>query len=370
MVFYFNLISKYFMQNKLNNSENRLKNLSDDRMELERQKKEAEAKLTQISSGMKRLGIITVGSMDNPDAARRVMATLQTQMASMQQDRDSLAAQLSSVKDSLASAELAKGQLEDQLMTINRNLQSNRSDNKTKEIAIMNLEKDVALKTGEITRLLDKVRELDEVVRSKDDNIRSSKSDKDTLAEELERSRQKLEELKGLSDSKLSKAEVNMRALEGDLNRVALVLQQKDGHISALEDKCNGMQRNNGDLEERCASLTMTVEQLNIALEKSAQAEQDWKDKFSGVSRNANEGLSQINQMNEKLRSLQREKQTLEQEKNNIAEKWEAATVTLQDFKRQVQNLSEKNQKLRIEAEDMTRAAIDKQLKMTVSDVH
>lgn len=335
-------------------------------MDLERQKKESEAKLAQISSGMKRLGIITVGSMDNPDAARRVMATLQTQMASMQQDRDSLAAQLSSVKDALTSAEMAKGQLEDQLMTLNRNLQSNRSDNKTKEVAIMNMEKDLALKNGEVTRLLEKVRELEDLVKSKDDNIRATKTDKDSLAEDLERSRQKLEELKGLSDSKLSKAEVNMRALEGDLNRMALVLQQKDGHIAALEDKCNGMQRSNGDLEERCGSLTMTVEQLNIALEKAAQAEQDWKDKFNGVSRNANEGLAQINQMNEKLRSLLREKATLEQERNNLSEKWEAATVTLQDFKRQVQNLSEKNQKLRIEAEDNARAIIDKQLKMTV----
>lgn len=358
-----------FEQNKLNNAENRLKNLGEERVDLERQKKEAESKLAQISSGMKRLGIITVGSMDNPDAARRVMATLQTQMASMQQDRDSLAAQLSSMKDALANSEMAKGQLEDQLMTLGRNLQSNRSDNKAKEVSIMNLEKDLSLKNGEVARLLEKVRELEDAVRGKEDTLRASKSDKDTLVDDLERSRQKLEELKAISDSKLSKAEVNMRALEGDLNRMALVMQQKEGHISALEDKCNGMQRNNADLEERCASLTMTVEQLNISLEKAAQAEQDWKDKFNGVSRNANEGLAQISQMNEKLRSLLREKAALEQEKNNLTEKWEAVTVTLQDFKRQVQSLTEKNQKLRIEAEDMARAAIDKQLKMTVRQI-
>lgn len=350
----------------MSNAENRLKNLGDEKSDLERQKKEAEAKLGQISSGMKRLGIISVGSMDSPDAARRVMATLQTQMASMQQDRDSLAAQLSSVKDTLASTEIAKGQLEDQLLSLNRNMQSVRSDNKGKDVALMNLEKDIALKNGEVSRLLDKVRELEDLVKSKEDSIRASKSDKDNLHEEVEKTRQKLEELKAISDSKLSKAEVNMRALEGDLNRMALVLQQKEGHISAMEDKCNGMQRSNGDLEERCASLTMTVEQLNIALEKASQSEQDWRDKFNGLTRNANEGLSQINQLNERLRSLQREKATLEQDRNNLNEKWEAATVTLQDFKRQVQNLSEKNQKLRQETEDMTRQAIDKQLKMTV----
>lgn len=121
------------------------------------------------------------------------------------------------------------------------------------------------------------------------------------------------------------------------------------------------------DLEERTASLTMTVEQLNISLEKSAQAESDWKDKYHSVSRNASENSAQNSALGEKLRSLQREKAMLEQERANLGEKWEAATAALQDFKRQVALLSDKNQKLRLEAEDMTRNAIDKQLRMAVS---
>jgi chromosome segregation ATPase len=334
---------------------------------LERLKKDAESKLSQISSGFKRLGLSTIGSMDNPEGARRAMATLQTQMASLQQDRDTVLAQLAMTKDTLSAVEMAKTQLEDQITALNRNLQSCRSECKGKETSILNLEKDMALKNGEISRLADKIREFEDLIRSKDETLRTLKTEKETLREEYDKFRQKWEDGKTQNDSKLAKAEVNMRALEGDLNRMSLVLQQKDGHIAALEEKCNSIHRNNSDLEERCASLTMTVEQLNISLEKVAQGEQDWKDKYHSVSRNASENSAQVNQLGEKLRSLQREKAMLDQERNNLNEKWEAATTALQDFKRQVQTLNEKNQKLRLEAEELTRSAIDKQLKAAVS---
>lgn len=113
----------------------------------------------------------------------------------------------------------------------------------------------------------------------------------------------------------------------------------------------------------------MTVEQLNISLEKVSGGESDWKDKYHALSRNAAEGAAQAAGLGEKLKSLQREKAMLEQERGNIAEKWEGATAALQDFKRQVQLLSDKNSKLRLEAEDLTRNAIDKQLRMAVRHV-
>ena len=143
------------LQNKLGTAENRLKNLNEEKVDLERQKKEAESKLSQIQSGLKRMGI-SAGSIDNPDAVRRAMATLQTQMAALQQDRDTLASQLKNTKDQLTNVELAKAQLEDQINLLNRSLQSARADTKAKETAVFNLEKEVALKNGELSRLVDK----------------------------------------------------------------------------------------------------------------------------------------------------------------------------------------------------------------------
>ncbi|XP_021966224.1 rootletin isoform X2 [Folsomia candida] len=353
--------------NKLSSAESKLKVLTDEKSELEQTKKAAESKLSQISSGFKRLGL--AGSIfDSPEAARRAMATLQTQMAALQQDRDTVATQLSATKDALSSLEMVKTQLEDQISALSRNLSSSKADLKGKESSVMTLEKDLALRSGEISRLADKVRELEDAMKARDDSVRVLKGEKEALRDDHERGRAKWEESKSQNDSRLAKAEVNMRALEGDLNRMALVLQQKEGHISALEEKCNGMARSNADLEERTASLTMTVEQLNISLEKSAQAESDWKDKYHSVSRNASENSAQNSALGEKLRSLQREKAMLEQERANLGEKWEAATAALQDFKRQVALLSDKNQKLRLEAEDMTRNAIDKQLRMALAE--
>jgi len=330
-------------------------------------KKEAESKLNQIASGFKRLGVATGGSMDNPESARRIMTVLQTQMAAMQQDRDTLASQLAATRDTLSATEISKSHLEDQLQQLNRNLQSCRGEAKTKDAMILNFEKDVALKNGELTRLADKVRECEDQCKSKDETIRILRLDKDAVKEEWDRARQKWEDGRAQYDSKWTKAEVNMRALEGDLNRMALVLQQKDAHTQSLEEKIAMIQRNNADLEERCGSLSMTVEQLNMSLEKLTQGEQEWKDKFHNASRHASENLTQVNHLNEKLRSYQRDKATLEQERNALNEKWEATTAALQDYKRQVQLLNEKNHKLKLQSEEVTRKTIDKQIRMTVS---
>lgn len=221
--------------------------LTDEKSELEQTKKAAESKLSQISSGFKRLGL--AGSIfDSPEAARRAMATLQTQMAALQQDRDTVATQLSATKDALSSLEMVKTQLEDQISALSRNLSSSKADLKGKESSVMTLEKDLALRSGEISRLADKVRELEDAMKARDDSVRVLKGEKEALRDDHERGRAKWEESKSQNDSRLAKAEVNMRALEGDLNRMALVLQQKEGHISALEEKCNGMARSNAGI--------------------------------------------------------------------------------------------------------------------------
>ena len=335
-------------------------------MNLERLKKDSDSKLAQIQSGFKRLGIST-GSMDNPDSARRGMQALQTQMASLQQDRDTVASQLAHSRDALVAIEMTRQQLEDQLAQVTRTLHTSRTENKAKDTVVFNIEKDLALKNTELTRMADRIREMEDTVKSRDDAIRSLRSDKEMQKEELEKIRQRLDEGRAQYDSKWAKAEVQIRALEGDLNRATIVLSQKDSHIQALEEKCSVMHRNVSELEERCASLTMTVEQLNISLEKSGQSERDWKEKFNTASRNSSECSVQLNAATEKLRSFQREKAILEQERNNLNEKWETTSAALQDFKRQVQVLAEKNQKLRQQTEEMTRNAIDKQLKVAVS---
>jgi rootletin len=294
------------------------------------------------------------------------MAALQTQLASLQQDRDASASQLSAARDSITSLEQVKAGLESQIGALTRQLSSTKTDLKGRESSLHNFEKEVGLKSGEISRLADKVRELEDTTRAREEALRSLKVEKESLRDEAEKGRQRWEEGKSQNDSRLAKAEVNMRALEGDLNRMALVLQQKDAHISALEEKCGGLVRANGELEERTGSLTLTLEQLHISLEKIGQGEQDWKEKATSASRSAQEASAVSSSLSEKLRSVQREKAMLEQERGNLAEKWEAASTALQDFKRQVALLSDKNQKLRLEAEDLTRNAIDKQLRMAV----
>lgn len=57
-------------------------------------------------------------------------------------------------------------------------------------------------------------------------------------------------------------------------------------------------------LEERCASLKSTIEQLNLALEKASTAENELKSEINSLQRNITEITASSQSHNERLKQV------------------------------------------------------------------
>lgn len=57
-------------------------------------------------------------------------------------------------------------------------------------------------------------------------------------------------------------------------------------------------------LEERCASLKSTIEQLNLALEKSSNTESELKSEINALQRNVLELTTSLQTSNEKTKQV------------------------------------------------------------------
>lgn len=59
-------------------------------------------------------------------------------------------------------------------------------------------------------------------------------------------------------------------------------------------------------LEERCASLKSTIEQLNVALEKASNSESELKGEVNSLQRNVMELTTTLQASNEKIKQVSR----------------------------------------------------------------
>jgi DNA repair ATPase RecN len=61
------------------------------------------------------------------------------------------------------------------------------------------------------------------------------------------------------------------------LQRLQMILQEKDSHVQKLQDRCEVQGRNLASLEERCSSLKSTIYQLNLTVEGANTGEAEMR---------------------------------------------------------------------------------------------
>lgn len=126
----------------------------------------------------------------------------------------------------------------------------------------------------------------------------------------LESERRMLKEDLGKYENRATQMEVHRMSLEGDLQRLQMIIQEKegtilvtrlvqqpfaksklrynDGHfveLQKLQERCDTQTRSITSLEERCSSLKSTIEQMNHSLEKAASTESEMKSEMNHMHR-------------------------------------------------------------------------------------
>ncbi|XP_024884734.1 uncharacterized protein LOC112462900, partial [Temnothorax curvispinosus] len=84
-----------------------------------------------------------------------------------------------------------------------------------------------------------------------------------------------------------------------------------------LQDRFDTQSRTTASLEERCASLKSTIEQLKLSLEKASATESELKSEINLLRHNVMEITTSSQSNNEKLKQLQKQLSNAENELAN-----------------------------------------------------
>lgn len=133
-----------------------------------------------------------------------------------------------------------------------------------------------------------------------------------------------------------------------------------------MQDRLDAQSRTTASLEERCASLKSTIEQLNIALERSSTSESELKSEID-ILRHAlmeSNALSQSN--SEKFKHLQKQLSNAENERRVLTERLDSAQKTLTEFKHMNQTLTDQNARLQndLANNEVQRSGLEAQLRL------
>ncbi|XP_073992313.1 ciliary rootlet coiled-coil, rootletin isoform X3 [Rhodnius prolixus] len=399
---------------RLGGSEGRVRALDAQLQQLEGQKREVEQKLTSIGSTLRRIaGIQLDGTVNlpykllsptrrwspvraahqetsdgsrvpahdvvldvDPEWVRKGVRTLMQQVAQVERERDDLKAQAGELKKqmrcqtdeltrtesklnatlaALRDAQEEKGSLEARLGQKSAALQSQLEAMQCKSEESQHLQDrltavEMALRTchEEKTSYEEKLEKLRQQVNRCD-------SEKRTLQDDLAK-----------TEARATKLELQRMGMEGDIQRLQLMLTEKEAAIQKLQERVEHESSTVAELEERCGSLKSTVDQLNQSLERAGSTERELNNEIHSLQKTLADASSTSQSNVEKLKSLQKAVYNAENEKRVAVERLEAAQSNLNELRRSYQNLKEVHSRLQAEMAqcEVEKSSLEAQLRM------
>ena len=136
-----------------------------------------------------------------------------------------------------------------------------------------------------------------------------------------------------------SQLEAAKKSLERENQRLKADLVDRDGEIQNLKIKCENLGRGVGALEDKCNNLSVTVDNLNVQLDKSLKNENILHDKLADLNQDVNAKDVKTFETSEKNTKLQRQLERLKVEKQVLEDQLEASQLSVQESKKQIFNL-------------------------------
>ncbi|KAF7402943.1 hypothetical protein HZH66_005210 [Vespula vulgaris] len=313
----------------------------------------------------------------DPEAVRRGMRSLMQQVAQIERERDDYKTELCSLKTQLSEYQENQTKVDERLNNLLANMRTIQEEKNSLEARMSQRETShqsqmdmLQQKTDECDQLREKVLNLEMIVNSdtEEKNLYEEKLEKmkQTL-NRMENERRNLQEELNKSEARATKLELQRMSLEGDLQRLQMMLQEREANIQKLQDRCETQNRTTAGLEERCASLKSTIEQLNLALEKSFNTESELKNEINILQRNLMETTTCSQNNNEKLKQLQKQLSNTENERRVLAERLDSIQQSLSDLRHMNQNLQDQVARLQTELanNEVQRSGLEAQLRLT-----
>lgn len=172
----------------------------------------------------------------------------------------------------------------------------------------------------------------------------------------------------GLShaEAKISRLDIQKIALQGDLQRHQIVLQDKDSNLKALQEKIECQSNDISSLEECCANMKLTIDQLKSKIEQAGMLETELRTEIKNLQKIKSNQEHNLSNDNDKIKQLQKTLLNSENERRILSDRLESSQQSMIETKRQNQSILTQLQRCQeqIASLEIQKSSIDSQLKL------
>lgn len=168
------------------------------------------------------------------------------------------------------------------------------------------------------------------------------------------------------AEAKLSRLDLQKIALEGDLQRHQMILQDKDNSLKMLQEKVENQSKCIISLEECCANMKLTIDQLKSKVEQAAVLEAELRAEIKHIQKIRSNQEHVLSSSEEKIKQLQKALINSENEQRILSERLESSLQIVSETKRQNQSVMTQLQKYQEQVANLEvqKSNIDSQLKL------
>ncbi|XP_053659814.1 rootletin [Anopheles marshallii] len=283
----------------------------------------------------------------DPEMVRKGVRSLMQQIAHIERERDDFKVQLCTARKQLQEGSDAQLRLETKINKLQQHVRAVHEDKTNLEArlaqktsALQSTEETLRQKSDELTALREKATQLEQ-------SLASTTEERTHLEERLDKCRQggarlesdkrHLQDELARTEARATKLDLQRVALEGDIQRLQMAMQEKDCTLRNQQERLENQQRSLTQLEDRCVALKSTVDQLKERLQAAAITETELRGEISGLQRHNADQSHTFALGQDKLKQLQKTLTGSENERRVLAERLDASQHTINELRRNQQ---------------------------------
>lgn len=293
------------------------------------------------------------------------------------QIQDDFKAQLCSAKKQIHESGEINCRNENKICKLQQNLRTVQEEKANveskltqKSNALASVEEALKTKTDELNLLREKNASLEL-------SLNATNEEKAQCEERLEKCRQSVARLESekrhlqdelaRAESRGSKLDLQRVALEGDIQRLTMALQEKDCALRNIQERWEQANKSSAQLEDRCVALKTTIDQLKDRVQAAAIAETEFKAEINALNKDRADQGQHLIIGQDKIKHIQKSLTNSENERRVLAERLDQAQNTTNELRRTQQSNQDNMQRMQEQMAEMEvkNSALESQLRIT-----
>lgn len=260
--------------------------------------------------------------------------------------------------------------LQQNLRTVQEEKANVESKLTQKTNALASVEEALKTKTDELNLLREKNASLEL-------SLNATNEEKAQCEERLEKCRQSVARLESekrhlqdelaRAESRASKLDLQRVALEGDIQRMTMALQEKECALRNVQERWEQANKSSAQLEDRCVALKTTIDQLKDRLQAAAIAETEFKAEINALNKERSDQGQHLIIGQDKIKHIQKQLTNSENERRVLAERLDQAQNATNELRRTQQSNQDNMQRMQEQLAEMEvkNSALESQLRIT-----